>query len=66
MKEIVLWATKVGDENWKEQIITTCKTSEIEKIDKAMHWAKNNGFGRFRVNMVNLSDLPNFSKAITL
>jgi len=63
-KEIVLWATKIGEENWKEQIITTCKTSEIEKLNKAMVWAVSNGFSRLRTNINNLSEIPNFSKTI--
>lgn len=64
MKEIVLWATKIGEERWKEQIITTCKISEIGKLNKAMEWAVCNGFDRLRTNISDLSQMPNFSKTI--
>ena len=66
MKEIVLWATKVGNENWKEEIITTCKTSEIEKLNKAMAWAVSNGFDRLRTNISDLSQIPDFSKTLAI
>lgn len=48
----ILWATKIGDSDWEEQIITT----NANRIEAASAWAKSNGFDRLRVSVV--SDEP--------
>lgn len=42
----MLWAVKIGDEDWQEQIITT----EESRIASARAWATAHGFDRFRVS----------------
>jgi hypothetical protein len=54
----ILWAVKKGDPDWKEQIIT----EKEERIEDAKKWATENGFDRFRIQMVDLSTPPDFKK----
>ncbi len=56
----ILWATKIGDEDWQEQLITENPAA----IEKASTWARANGFDRLRVADVDLSKPPDFSKVI--
>lgn len=60
MTEYVLWAVKRGDEDWQEQIITTCR----ERRDAAKQWATQNGFDRFRECEVNLDTPPDFRSTL--
>lgn len=64
--EVVLWATRIGNEDWQEELITAApKTKEgSEKIAKATAWAKNNGFDRIRTSENNANVAPDFSKTI--
>lgn len=62
MKVKTLWATKIGDEDWQEQLIT-----ESEKdIPAASEWAKQNGFDRLRIAVIDLSTPPNFGKTVNI
>jgi hypothetical protein len=55
----VLFAVKVGDPDWKEQLIT-----EVEsRIDGAKTWAEANGFDRCRVATIDESP-PDFTKTV--
>lgn len=40
-----LFAVKIGDEDWQEQLIT----EEESRIPAASEWAKANGFDRLRI-----------------
>lgn len=62
MKEKVLFATKIGDPNWKEDFITD-KENEIEA---ATAWCKANGYDRIRVAVIDLSTPPDFTKTLNL
>ncbi len=62
MKQQMLWAVKVGDEDWQEQIITT----EASRIEAAKEWATKNGFNRFRVSDYSDGEKPNFAKTVNL
>ena len=59
--ETILWAVKIGDEDWQEQIITT----NANAIDKATKWAIENGFDRFRISFFN-PDLRPFEPALLI
>lgn len=56
----VLFATRVGAEDWQEQLIT----EDESKIEAASAWAKANGFDRLRVATIDLSEPPDFRKTI--
>lgn len=45
MKYKALFAVKIGDENWQEQLIT----EQESKIEAASKWAIENGFHRLRI-----------------
>jgi hypothetical protein len=56
----ILWAVRIGDEVWQEQVITEHES----RIPAAMEWAKANGFDRFRIAVVDDSK-PDFTKVLT-
>ena len=49
---LILFAVKVGDEDWQEQLIT----EQEAKIEAASEWALANGFDRLR--MADIQDGP--------
>lgn len=50
MKETVLWATKIGEPDSFEQVITS--TSNPEYLEQAKAWAKANRFDRLRTKQL--------------
>jgi len=50
--ETQVWATKVGEPKWKEDLITS--TTDQTKVAKATEWAKDNGFDRIRTSTMLL------------
>jgi len=62
MNEHTLWAVKIGDEDWQEQVITSTK-NEIH-FEKAKAWAIDNGFDRLRISVLDLNEKPDFVKGI--
>lgn len=56
----ILFAVKIGDEDWQEQLIT----EHEDQIEAASKWAEANGFNRLRVADIDLSAPPNFAKTI--
>lgn len=52
----ILWATKIGDPNWAEQLITENEA----KIPDAIKWCELNGFDRIRIAEIDLNKKPNF------
>ena len=58
--EKILYGTRIGDEDWQEEIITT----NAQAIDKAREWAMANGFDRLRVATFRWGEMPNFAKAV--
>jgi len=60
MKETILWATKIGDPDYCEQLIT----NNPEHIAKAKKWALANGYDRIRIAIIDLSTPIDFSKTI--
>ncbi len=61
MKEKILWATRIGDADWKEELITNNETV----FDAAKKWAVENGFDRFRISELDLNEMPDFSKVLS-
>jgi len=55
----ILFAVKVGDEDWQEQLITENEAA----IEPASKWALVNGFDRLRVAEIG-DDVPDFSKVL--
>ena len=55
----MLWAVRIGAEDWQEEIITT----EASRILAARTWAAANGFDRFREADYN-DAAPDFSKTL--
>lgn len=63
-KEYVLWATKIGAQDWQEDLITCAVFNKdgAKKIQKAIIWAKSNQFHKIRVSVLDLDKVPNFLK----
>lgn len=55
----VLFAVRVGNEDWQEELITECE----ERIPAAKEWAKTHGFDRFRVAEID-DKAPDFAKCV--
>ena len=56
----ILWATKIGEPDHHEQLIT----EQSDKIEPASKWAIDNGFDRLRVADVDLTTVPDFAGTI--
>jgi hypothetical protein len=57
----ILFAVKVGDEDWQEQLITEVEDS----IPDASEWAKKNGFDRLRVADID-EGVPDFAGTLNV
>ncbi len=60
--ETILYAVRVGAEDWEEEIITT----NASAIEAAKSWAKANGFDRFRIATFEAGELPNFVASVNV
>ena len=58
----VLWAVKIGDPDYAEQVIT----ADEEQIAAASEWAIAQGFDRLRIAEIDLHTPPNFANTIDL
>ena len=58
----ILWAVKIGEPSWAEQVIT----ERSDKIEEAKQWATKNGFDRFRVSTLDMTEKPNFNSTLNL
>ena len=57
----ILFAVRVGNEDWEEELIT-----EVEKhIPAASKWAKANGFDRLRIASIDLDVPPDFRNVLS-
>lgn len=52
----VLYATRIGNEDWQEELLT----EKEELFYQAKTWASANGFDRFRVAEIDLDVPPDF------
>jgi len=68
MKETLLYGCKIGQPNYMETILYQCKgwVNKDELMKKGESWAKENGYDRLRISIVDLSIPPNFKKTITV
>ena len=66
MTETLLYGCKIGEPDYMEEILYQCKgyVNYEELLKKGNQWAKDNGFDRLRISVINLSEKPNFIKAI--
>ena len=60
--ELVLWGVKTGDEDWQQQILLAGPQATPANIEKVKVLAAKDGFGKFRVAKIDLSQPPDFSK----
>ena len=59
----ILWAVKIGDPDYDEQVIT----EREDQIAAATEWARAQGFDRFRVmDASDEPEQPDFVTTITL
>ena len=58
--ESVLWGVKDNDEDWQEVVLST-NPQAFERIKKQ---ATKDGFGRFRIGSIDLTEKPDFTKTI--
>jgi len=64
MTETLLYACKIGEPNYMEEILYQCKgyTNEKDLMQKGKDWAEKNGYDRLRISKINLLEKPNFLK----
>lgn len=58
----ILFAVKIGAEDWQEELITEVTA----RIPAAKKWALANGFDRLRVASIDDRVKPDFTKAIRI
>ena len=58
--ETLLYGVKEGNEDWQEEILSTCP----DNFDDVKVKAARDGFSRFRIAKVNLTALPNFARTV--
>ena len=64
MIETVLWATRIGEPDGDEHVITS--TADPERIKAASAWALANGFDRLRTSTLDLSVPPDFAGTVKI
>jgi len=53
----ILFAVKIGDEDWQEQLVT----EQEEQVEAASQWARSHGFDRLRIADIDLTKKPWFA-----
>jgi hypothetical protein len=66
MKETLLYGCKIGEPDYMEEILYQCKgyVNKDEVMAKGTQWAKNSGYDRLRISVIDLSTPPNFIQTI--
>jgi hypothetical protein len=66
MKETLLYGCKIGQPDYMEEILYQCKgyVNKDEVMAKGTQWAKDNGYDRLRISVIDLNTPPNFLQAI--
>lgn len=64
--ETLLYACKIGDPDYMEEILFQCKgyTNLEELKTKGEKWAQENGYDRVRISVIDLSTPPDFAGTI--
>lgn len=57
MTETILFAVKIGNPDWDEEVLTEHKC----RIKEAMEWGKANGYHKFRIAKIDMDTPPEFS-----
>ena len=62
--ETALYACKLGQPDYMEEILYSCRgyTNLKELKLKGEKWAKENGYDRVRISIIDLHEKPNFTK----
>jgi hypothetical protein len=50
-KIYAVWGTKIGDEEWQEELLTSI--TDFARVEACKVWAKDNGFTNIRVSIFN-------------
>lgn len=58
----ILWGTRKGAEDWREELIT----EDESQIPDARAWAEKNGFDRFRIAEIDLATPPDFAGTVNI
>lgn len=58
--ETILYGVKVGDPDYAEVILSSVPAN----FERVKRWATRDGFDRFRIAEINLSEKPDFTKTI--
>ena len=58
----ILWATKIGEPDHAEQLIT----EQHDQIEPASKWAVENGFDRLRIADINMAEVPDFTNNLNI
>ncbi|HRH55182.1 MAG TPA: hypothetical protein PLN38_17755 [Chitinophagales bacterium] len=68
MTETLLYACKIGQPNYMEEILYECKgyVNKDDLMKKGQEWAEKNGYDRLRISVVDLSTPPNFKKTVKI
>jgi hypothetical protein len=59
-RQAVLWGVKDGDPDWMETVLCT----QPERFNEVKKMARRDGWGRFRVAVIDLTKAPDFKKTI--
>lgn len=68
MKTTLLYGCKIGQPNYMEEILYECKgyVNTANLMVRGLEWAKEKGYDRLRISVVDLSIPPDFIKAINI
>jgi len=66
--ETLLYACKIGQPNYMEEILYACKgyTNLEELKTKGEQYAAANGYDRVRISVINLSIPPDFKQTVKI
>jgi len=66
--ETLLYAVKKGQPDHMEEILYQCRgyTNLDELKAKGEQWAKENGYDRVRISVIDLNEKPDFTKTINV
>ena len=64
--ETLLYACKLDQPDYMEEILYQCKgyTNLDDLLNRGNQWAKDNGYNRLRISVIDLNVKPNFLQAI--
>ena len=66
--ETVLWAVKINDPDYMEEILYKCKgyVNKEQLLAKGREFCEKNGYNRMRISVFDLNEKPDFKKTINL